>query len=116
MRKLGIRIGVVVAGLAAAVLMPGSAQAIGDNGSCTTLKGSNGGSAKVCGDYWRSGSLYDGTYSIRSSNVYVQFQADGGRWTAIGGKGTTGSGTFEQLRTFYLRACTNNGSACSGKW
>ncbi|KOX11913.1 hypothetical protein ADK67_48180 [Saccharothrix sp. NRRL B-16348] len=104
-----------VAGLAAAVLMPGTAQAIGD-GTCTTLRGTSGGSAYVCGDYWRSGSLYDGTYEIRSSNLYVQYQANGGRWITIGGKGTTGDGGFEQLRTFYLRACTYNGSSCGGAW
>lgn len=116
MSKTGTRIAIAMAGLAAAVLMPGTAQAIGDNGSCTTLYGTSGGSARVCGDYWRSGRLYDGTYSIRTSNLYVQYQANGGTWITIGGKGTIGNGTFEQLNTFYLRACTYDGSACGGKW
>jgi hypothetical protein len=97
------------------VLMPATAQAIG-KGTCTTLYGTSGGSAYVCGNYWRSGSLYDGSYEIRRSNLYVQFQADKGPWITIRGKGYIGRGGFSSLKTFYLRACTYDGSACSGPW
>jgi hypothetical protein len=115
MSRTGFRVAVAVAGVAAAVLMPASAQAIGD-GTCTTLYGTSGGSARVCGDYWRSGRLYDGTYEIVRSTLYVQYQANGGRWITLGRKGTTGPGSFEQLRTFYLRACTYDDSSCGGAW
>jgi hypothetical protein len=115
-RKLGV-LAASGAAVAAVTLTPATAQAIGDNGSCTTLYGKSGGQAYVCGDYWKVGGFYDGAYTIVSSTAYVQIQIDGGPWSTIGGKGTIGKGGFENTNTVYLRACTaNNNTSCGGKW
>ncbi|MEU3185562.1 hypothetical protein ABZ707_15360 [Streptomyces sp. NPDC006923] len=114
-RKLGM-VAASGAALAAVTLTPTTAQAIGDNWSCTTLYGTSGGQAYVCGDYWKDGSLYDGEYEIVTSTAYVQVQINGGAWKTLGGKGTFGAGGFDNARTAYLRACTGDGTGCGGKW
>ncbi|WP_020523957.1 hypothetical protein [Catelliglobosispora koreensis] len=116
--KLKYAVGAVA--MAATVLLsPGTAQAIGDNGSCTTLYGSGTTKARACGNYWSvGGGNYDGWVAFTSNNGYAQHQVNGGPWYNISGsKGWTGTVDFQNMKTYYVRVCSNsNGTGCSGKW
>jgi hypothetical protein len=103
---------------ATVILAPGTAQAIGDNNSCTWLYGSGSTKARACGNYWSvGGGNYDGSFTVTSNNGYMQHQVNGGPWYDIRYKGWTGGGDFSGLRTYYIRVCAGSGgSGCSGKW